>query len=298
MKILAIDGGGIRGIYAAHMLQRIQEEFDVNYSEYFDLIAGTSTGSIIAAALATNIPIKQVVSFYENSGKDIFSLNRLGYGGYFRARYKSKKLGQILSDVFGKKTLSDTSTNLIIPATDIANARVHVFKSTYDREFVRDKDVLISDAVLASCSAPTYFNPHTVSQYLLADGGMWANNPTLTGLVEAKKRFNKELSEVNVLSIGTGIGNQYYKHKAPKIFYSWGLLTRWGRSKLIDAILNLQSQSIENTVNLLLPPENILRINFQTDSKLSLDSIEDIADFKSRADKDFTYLIKEIGKFI
>ncbi len=146
MRILAIDGGGIRGIYPAYILQRIQEEFDIKYSQYFDLIVGTSTGSIIAAALATDYPITDIVGLYEKRGKKIFKRKLLGWDGIFASRYSSKSIRKELVHAFGEKTLSDTKTRLIIPTTDIGNGCVHVVKSNYDPTFVRDPKRKIVDA--------------------------------------------------------------------------------------------------------------------------------------------------------
>ena len=153
-----------------------------------------------------------------------------------------------MDQTFGSKTMSDTLTRLMIPATDIGNGQVFVFKSNYLEEFVRDKDIKIADAVLASCSAPTYFNPIVVKEYLLADGGLWANNPSMAALIEATGKMKTPVEKVRLLSIGTGIGNRYYPHKAANI--------RWRKAgnlfglsfygtKLIEVLLNLQSKSVQ-----------------------------------------------------
>jgi len=297
LNILAIDGGGIRGIYAAHLLDRIQKETGINYTEHFDLIAGTSTGSIIASALAINYPISDVVSLYDEHGDAIFSNRLLGWFGALLPKYSNKALKNQLHSIFTDKTLSDTSTNLMIPATDIGNGSVHVFKSPYDSNFVRDKNVLIADAVLASCSAPSFFKPHTVNEYLLADGGLWANNPSLTCLIEAKKRFNVELDDVKLLSIGSGIGHHFYDQKKNDL-RGWGILTGWGGPKLLDTILNLQSESTKNMTELLLKPDQSLRINFEVSGKLALDDTSSILNLKSKADRDFTHNAKIISKFL
>ena len=114
-KILAIDGGGIRGLYAAYLLKRIQEEINILFSDYFDLIIGTSTGSIIAGAIATDYPIDKVVLLYEVEGKKIFSSNSLSLGGFYKSKYSKKHLEAILNKAFGSKTLSDIKkTRLII----------------------------------------------------------------------------------------------------------------------------------------------------------------------------------------
>ena len=301
MKILSIDGGGIRGIYPAHILQRIQAKYGINFSEYFDLIVGTSTGSIIAAALATDYPISNVVDLYEKKGKKIFSRNLLGWGGFLASRYTNKHLKEELNLAFGDKTLSETDTQLIIPTTDIGNGCVHVIKSNYDQAFVRDPNRKIADAVLASCSAPTYFKPHRTDGYLLADGGLWANNPSLVALIEAITRLNVNKEDITLLSLGTGIGEQFYPQKNYKWFptnWSWGFATRWMGSKLIDSIMNLQVKSNENVLGLILNSQNYLRINFSSHKPLSLSDVKSIDDLKSKADDDFTKHAPSICKIL
>lgn len=301
MRILAIDGGGIRGIYPAYILQRMEEEFGIKYSEHFDLIVGTSTGSIIAAALATDYPIADVVKLYEKRGKQIFKRKLFGWGGLFASRYSSKSLYNELVRVFAELTLSDTKTKLVIPTTDIGNGCVHVIKSNYDSNFIRDPKRKITDTVLASCSAPTYFAPHISNNYLLADGGLWANNPSLVALTEAITRLGVNKDDISLLSLGTGIGEQFYAHHVNPWLpwnWSWGFASRWRGSKLIDTIMNLQVKSSENTVGLILGSEQYLRINFSSEKTLSLSDSNSVQGLKSKADTDFTMHSEKIRQFL
>ena len=174
---------------------------------------------------------------------------------------------------------------------------IFVFKSSYLDEFVRDKNTKISDAVLASCSAPTYFDPNKVGNYLLADGGLWANNPALVGLTEAIGKLNVKKDEVKVLSIGTGIGNRYYEIDSAEN-RNWGLANGWQGGKLVDTILNLQSISSENMIRLILGESQYLRLNFNSDTKLSMDKCSILDSLKSRADQTFSYEINNIRNFI
>ena len=159
LNILCFDGGGIRGIYSAHIIKRIQESFHTVFHEKFDLIAGTSTGSIIASSLVIDFPIENIIKMYSEQGRKIFSKNLFSLGGLIREKYNNSFLSKILKEVFQDNKLKDCKTGLVIPATDIGNASVHVFKSTYSSDFIRDPERLIRDAVLASCSAPLYFSP-------------------------------------------------------------------------------------------------------------------------------------------
>ncbi|HXH76160.1 MAG TPA: CBASS cGAMP-activated phospholipase [Bacteriovoracaceae bacterium] len=301
--ILSIDGGGYRGIYAAHLLKRIKEEFRVDWLNDFGLITGTSTGSIIASGLVSEIPIENIIKLYEDLGSIIFKKSCWPRCGFFSSKFESDLLGAELAKFFKEKKLGDIKFPLIIPSTDIGNGRVHVFKTAYDSRFLRDKEVLMKDAILASCSAPTYFNPHPVKPYLLADGGMWANNPSLVATIDAKKRLGICLDDVRVLSIGCGKGNSFYPYPTKIVpwidkIWGWGFLSKWKRNKFIDMLLNLQSESATNMLGLLLNPGQVLRINFDSDQKLALDDPEDKDRLIAKADFDFTHLSADIKVFL
>jgi patatin-like phospholipase/acyl hydrolase len=286
-RLLAIDGGGIRGIYAAHIIERIATEFGVVFDRDFDLISGTSTGSIIAAALAFGIPMSEVTKLYREHGPHIFRSRPWSLGGMLMPKYSTEPLRKALSQIFKNAMLKDAKTRLIIPATDIGNGGVHVFKSAYDPSFVRDRNVRVVDAVIASCGAPLYFAPVKVEQYLLCDGGLWANNPALVVITEAMGQLGIDRKNIRLLSIGTGIGKDYYRMGARH--WLWGFVAGWGMKKFISMLLNLQSATARNVTKLLLDKEQIVQVNFETDRPLALDDHTDIDDLVGRADRDFTH---------
>ncbi|MCD4750795.1 MAG: patatin-like phospholipase family protein [Thermoanaerobaculales bacterium] len=302
-KILAIDGGGFRGVYSAHLLKRIEEEFSVDWRNDFDLLAGTSTGSIIAASLALGKGAGEVLDMYSRHGAEIF---RKPFGprlGLLASKYPKSSLRSVLENFFDNAKLGDIKVPLIIPATDIANGGVHVFKSSYHNEFLRDKDVCVADAVLASCSAPTYFPPMLLpgeKPYLLADGGLWANSPSLVAAIDAKRRLDASLEDLRVLSVGTGQAKSFYPIKAfrGRGIFGWGFAGRWGRGKFIEMLLNLQSETANNMLGLLLKQDQILRLNFDSDKRLPLDRPEDFDDLVTRADREFTHRSALIQEFI
>jgi len=299
-RILAIDGGGLRGIYPAFLLKRIEEEWPLDWRSKFQLIAGTSTGAIIAAGLACGKSARDILSLYEKHASAIFRRRPFHRLGLMGSRYHKTGLKVALAEAFGDTHLGDISVPLIIPATNIGNGCVHVFKSSYDPGFVRDKNVLVRDAVLASCSAPTYFDPSQVQEYALADGGLWANNPALVAAIDAKRRMNTPLDQLRVLSLGTGTSKQFYPQK--KTFCShlmgWGIATRWQRQNFITMLLNLQAETATNMLGLLLERSQILRLSFDADHPLPLDDTRDIQDLRARADQTFTYRAGEIRAFV
>jgi patatin-like phospholipase/acyl hydrolase len=144
-KILALDGGGFRGAYTAHILKRMEEEYSIQWPQTFDLIAGTSTGSIIAAGLASGLSAEDIFSFYKEHGTAIFKKQPLRLIGFLASKYSNDRIRKALFHVFGTKRLGDIKTPLIIPATNVGKGCVHVFKSSYHPEFVRDKNVFVAD---------------------------------------------------------------------------------------------------------------------------------------------------------
>lgn len=220
--ILALDGGGLRGAFSAHLLKRIEDEFTVSVSSRFDLVAGTSTGSILAAAIVLQRPLSAVEDLYADHGPAIFLGRWWSAGGKLASKYDAVRLKSVLEGELGATLLGEIARPaLLIPAADIGNGQVHVFKSQYNKEFVRDKGVRVADAVLASCSAPTFFAPHVVGDYRLVDGGIWANNPSVVAAIDAIRRFGVEAARIRILSIGTGAERFTYPRGR-------GLLSRMG----------------------------------------------------------------------
>lgn len=302
-RILCLDGGGIRGLYSAQMLKRMKKDCNIDFYNDFDLIVGTSTGSILAGSIVKQIDIEKVIALYVNEGKNIFKKRWLSRIGLFASKYNPNPLKEQLKAIFKNTTLGDIEKPLLINATDIGNSTQFVFKTTFNgqqdsngntKELVRDKEILLSDAILASSSAPIFFPPHKIGNFLLADGGLWANSPVLVALAEAKKIFKMEPNDVIIVSIGTGVEENDY-HINTKW---WGFLTGWKREKLISMILNLQTKTNNSLLQFLMPKENILRLTYTSDKALPLDDVSQNENLLSKADKDFSDRHSEIQSFI
>lgn len=299
-RILSIDGGGIRGIYSAHVLRCIEERLQINLFDTFNMIAGTSTGSIIAAGVATGVPAADIVAMYKEHGAEIFRKKRFILPGksihpMFDSVYDAQYLENVLTKVFQDKRLGNIKKPLLIPSTDIGDGCVHVLKSGYSKEFTRDNAVLVKDAVLASCSAPTYFDPCRLNVYLLADGGLWANNPALAAVIDAQKHLGVAQDDIQILSIGTGHSKTMYGTNASR---KWGLINGWKHKEFISFILSLQSQSTLNYLNLMLRPGQIKRVDFESDLPLPMDDVSMLDDLISKADKIFSYKSEDINTFL
>ena len=287
-NILSLDGGGTRGIYAAQILAKVEQVLGTEVKDCFDLIAGASTGSIIAGAAAVGIPMKDIVSLFEIDSPRIFrKLPFLTKASMFVcSRYSNNHLANVLESYLQDTTLADVSTPLMIPSADISSDGVHIFKSRFLNElgesYTRDGEVLLKDAILASCAAPTYFDPQPVGPYLLVDGGLWANNPSIIALTEAMSKFNKQPEQIKVLSIGTGHTKKMYTKRR-----HWGLLTGWGRDKLISYTLGIQAQASRNIAKLILK-DGYLRLDPEIDT-WELDDSKCLGNLKALTDRDFTY---------
>ena len=269
-RILSIDGGGIRGIFPAMFLTQLEEELKAsgkeNWQIYqnFDLICGTSTGGIIALALALGIPAKEIHELYLENSKDIFGNKRKGLAQLFFSAHKRSSLESIIRNKFLSKDgkdfrLRDCKTNVCIPIYDLVEGKPSVYKNNYNPRFTRDFHLPAYQVALATAAAPVFFDPFS-SDYVdlngvsktfsnKVDGGVFANNPTLLGIIEAKESFGKNLEDLKVLSLGTGT-QEFSDGKARN---GWGILY-WinpFKKRIMDLFLQGQSQLVENLISLM-----------------------------------------------
>ncbi len=282
-RILALDGGGTRGIYTAQLLAKIEQAFQTPINTCFDLIVGTSTGSIIAGAAVSDIPMQDIVELFDTETPHIFK-RRWYRIPLFLSKYPSEKLAQILAAHIPATPLGEVATPLMITSSEISKSEVHIFRSNYtdkpNKSDPSNKDVNLRDAILASCAAPTFFAPKSIGNFLLADGGLWANNPSTIAFTEALSAFGKEPQEIRMLSIGTGHSVNMYRNRR-----GWGFITGWGGAKLTSYVMSLQSQASANMAKIILR-ENYLRINPEIDF-WELDTLTQLDNLKSLADRDF-----------
>ena len=292
--ILALDGGGTRGIYTAQLLAKIEEVFQRRIKNCFDLIAGTSTGAIIAGAAATDIPMADIVQLFETEAPHIFR-KRWYRTPLFLSKYPSEQLAEAIAKHISATPLGKIATPLMITSSEITRSEVHIFRSNYGSHNSQiaptNKDVCLRDAILASCAAPTFFAPKSLDNLLLADGCLWANNPSTIAAAEALSVFGKEARKIQMLSIGTGHSINMYRQRR-----GWGVITGWGGVKLTSYVMTLQAQASAHTAKLLLKG-NYLRINPEID-RWEIDSLTQLDNLKSLAERDFERYTAEIGAFI
>ena len=293
--ILALDGGGTRGIYTAQLLAKIEQVFGINTKTCFDLIAGTSTGAIIAGAAVSDIPMQDIVELFETETPHIFQ-RRWYRIPLFLSKYPSEQLAKVIAKHIPATPLGEIVTPLMITSSEIAKSEVHIFRSNYgshDSEGTppTSKEVCLRDAILASCAAPIFFAPKSVDNLLLADGCLWANNPSTIAATEALSVFRKEAQEIRMLSIGTGHSTNMYQQRR-----GWGFITGWGGVKLTSYVMTLQAQASAHTAKLLLRG-NYLRINPEID-RWEIDNLTQLDTLKSLAERDFERHATEIRTFI
>lgn len=214
-KILCIDGGGIKGLYSATVLQEFEKAYNTILSDHFDLICGTSTGGIIALGVSAKIPMEEVVSFYKEYGPKIFHSNWKLLGSFgnkllslkqaiCKAKYSQEPLYEALKSVFGSKKILESQNLLCIPAYNITEGRPRIFKRDYGT-LNMDNDKTYIEVALATAAAPTYLPIQNINGTYYIDGGVYANNPILVGLTEYLFKWAKTgmFDGVDILSISS-----------------------------------------------------------------------------------------------
>lgn len=259
-QILSLDGGGIRGLFSAAVLAAIEEDLSINIIDHFDLIAGTSTGGIIAIGLGLGMRPREIVEFYLREGPKIFprycGLKWFQHWAY--RKFTPEPLIKALQSCFEGKRFGDSEKRLVIPSYNLGEDDVYIFRTPHAERLRRDYKVPAWKVALATSSAPTFF-PCTrdVENIRLIDGGVWANNPTMVAIIEAFGTLNVPLNQLWVLSIGT---SDTVSHRRNRL--NSGGIVAWALgSAAIEVIMRGQSIGINNQANFLLGGSRIERLN-------------------------------------
>lgn len=287
IRILSIDGGGIRGIIPGQVLVSLEQKLkertgnqDARISDFFDLIAGTSTGGILTCIyLCPNFngnptrprfSAEEAVNLYLERGGQIFDVSlwqRIrSVGGVLDEKYHAKELEKVLKDYFGDLKLSELLKPCLITAYDIEK-RCTKFFTQHDAKQIRKQDYYVRDVARATSAAPTYFEAERIKSltndpYPLIDGGVFANNPTLCAYAEVRHKFDKKptAKDMAILSIGTGCIEKQYSYSKAK---NWGAI-EWIRP-LIDIMMSGVSETVDYQLSQIYDavghPEQYLRVN-------------------------------------
>jgi patatin-like phospholipase/acyl hydrolase len=274
MRVLSIDGGGIRGIIPALVLQEVERRAGRPVFELFDLIAGTSTGAIIACALCAPepLPASRVVTLYEDEGPEIFArsiFQRIkSANGLLDEKYDSDALDATLARFLADKLLSQTRPDLIVPAYDTARPGPYFFKTMKARASSHE-DFPLAVVARASSAAPTYFEPSEVDSRALVDGGVFAVNPAMSAFAEVL-RFQPG-ADVVLLSLGTG---QRTRCRSFDQIKDWGLL-EWARP-LLDVVFDGISDAVDYQLRHALRQGRYWR--FQVELTRASDELDDASE--------------------
>lgn len=268
-RILSIDGGGVRGLIPAIWLEKLENELGEPLYKHFDLIVGTSTGSILAASIAAGQPASQAVAFYQQHAATVFppqiASNLLGrlrewYRRLQHPKHSPDGLAQVLEQVFDSLTLADLKTPTMLTTFNLLNRRALMLKSWQPLH----NHLKVADVCRASSAAPTFFPAHELdighARLPLIDGGVVAGSPSSVGLTEAV-RLNRmhdrhqSLDQYLVVSLGTGVTNNPITAEQGK---TWGL--RHWAAPLFDIVFDGSRQVADYHCRHLLGPERYFRL--------------------------------------
>lgn len=273
IKVLSIDGGGIRGLIPAMVLAEIEQRTGKPVSELFDLIAGTSTGGILALGLAKpavgcrepQYKAGELADLYEKEGARIFSRSvwhrTRAVGNALEEKYPSEGVEAVLDEYFGDARLQDALTGVLVTAYEIERRIPWFFRSERAKSRI-DYDFPMKQAARATSAAPTYFEPvkidaeHSSDYYALIDGGVFANNPAMCAYVEARRWIEAKDSsyppgtDVLLVSLGTGELTRRLPYEEAK---GWGLLG-WAQP-LLGVVFDGVSDTVDHQLGELLQPK-------------------------------------------
>ena len=289
-RILAIDGGGIRGLIPAMVLVALEQKLkertgnpDIRIADAFDLIAGTSTGAILTCGYLCpdlhgnrekpRFSAEQIKELFIRRGGEIFDASlwqkMCSVRGLNRERYEAKGLETVMVEYFGDLKLADLLKPCLITAYDIERRQAKFFtQHTASRQ--AKNDYLVRDVIRAATAVPTYFPVALVESATgvrspLIDGSVFAGNPALCAFAEARKKLagNPSTEQMAILSLGTGHIMRVYEYKQAK---DWGGLS-W-ISPLIDIMLSGVAETVSHQLSDIFDAAGVPQQYLRVDSEL------------------------------
>jgi len=283
-RILALDGGGIKGTFTASALATWEAQTKLNIADHFDLVAGTSTGGILAIGLGLGLPANRMLQFYRDRGSTIFPItslsSRLEYRlkHWFRPKYSQETLLTELQAAYynggAPVPIGSSKCRLLLPAYHAVAGVSHVFRTPHSPLLTSDANTDAAHVALATAAAPTYFSAAKVGNMIAEsryfDGGVWANSPAMAAIVEATCYLGIPLDRIDVLSVGTTSEPFTVRKKLNSGILHWN-------KKLIELLMNAQEESSLKHAQLLAGKPRFLRVNVVTSPKsYKLDSPKEI----------------------
>lgn len=295
-RILALDGGGVRGAFTASVLTTWEKQTNLAITDHFDLVAGTSAGGILAIALGLGLTAQQVLDFYLRRGPVIFPVTRLkgrlshGIRHLFKPKYSQEVLLRELEAAYyqggAPVCLKASRCRLVIPTYHAVAGASHVLRTPHHPDLNADSAVEAAHAALATAAAPTYFTAakiaNMVAESSYFDGGVWANSPVLAAIIEAVCFLRVPLERIDVLSVGT-TDEPFTVRKQTKA----GIAGWLSKGRLLDLLMNVQQESSLKLAKTLMGETRFLRVNTTTPpGAYTLDGageIGELADLGNRA---------------
>ena len=277
IKILSIDGGGMRGIIPAMILAEIEKKKQKSIYELFDFFAGTSTGGIISLLLNKPNPhsAKDIIELYNNDGVNtIFKKNLLTSLKFYFAgkKYNKKGIETVLNEKFESCCLKDSLKPVLIPSYE-TQTRDAVFFNSYEEIYA---DICMKDVARATSSAPTYFEPvHLQGTGTLIDGGIAANNPAMCAYIEVIKLMNRasiDWTKKKIIMVSLGTGTQTVSIKYDEI-KKWNLLD-WIKGPLISSFFDGSNDTVQHQLKILLPPDCYYRFQLELPNEKGADELD------------------------
>ncbi len=267
-RILSLDGGGIRGLFTAAFLAHIEEHSGKRLVDHFDLIVGTSTGSIIALGLAAGLPASTILGFYRQHGPAIFQGGSM-WRWLRKPKYGNESLTKAVQEILGEKTLGELLVPVCVPSHELVEGQPRVFKDDHHPSLHWGGTLPVWKVAMASAAAPTYFPSFQIDdQDAHIDGGIWANNPIVVGIAEAVKYFDQPLENIAALSVGTGtlvprLSHEKARHRG---------LIGWGRdARILNVVMDAQAKAAHFTAGMLLQKGHYLRVDADLNERIDLD---------------------------
>lgn len=265
VRILSIDGGGVRGVIPALLLASLERIAGQPIHRLFDLITGTSTGGILACGLTRPNPPSagDLADVYIQHSEDIFTSSSFrSLGSFFSApKYDARVLEGVLQKHLGDVWLSDSLTHVLVPSYDIERRQALMFKSWHARANP-DGDYRVREVVRATSAAPTYFAPALVTsrsgvRHACIDGSLVANNPTMCAIASARNLF-PDRPDMIILSLGVGEQGNPFPYAQAR---TWGKLA-WA-APAIDIMMDGITETVDYQIREAMA-ENVQYLRIQT----------------------------------
>jgi len=315
-KILSLDGGGIKGIFTACYLAELERLADGGpISNYFHMIAGTSTGGIIALGLGKGLSAAEIASLYLDHGAEIFSQDRwnadnlLWLGelvkshpdGWLKnkamflhdvkySKYSDIPLMRLMDNIVGDTKFGESCVALCVPSVDGNRHQPVIFKTPHHPDFELDWEKTMLEVGMGTAAAPTYFKPSEDENYILLDGALIGNNPLMIAIVDILSRTNVPADQIRSLSINCGgeLPEMTEKQIGGAGLYEWRFA--------VDHFNYYQSKNAVGQAKLMTGPQNVHRVEPRKENRnIEMDDFENASkrlpeDARHKAQEDFKVL--------